>query len=347
MGCFNANGFFSRLPLQSGDDMVLIFCADLTRVGHRDGLPIEVADAYFPLNAPIYCKYNDYGAVFEDTVVKNANAEYFEKSIGATCEELCEMIHEYGNMGIAELEEVKAKTLEEDGDTDYTKKRIDRDNRYLNILHLFFDNAYDRWKDKMGLIWIMEHKDVYERVAKIGEGAIIDDWHDDTDIVQKRCDKAFELAKDFPQFDDQFNLLDLSKIKDSIRDLYLSEACSAIGNADKVDFGAKIKELRDKYGREYETMFTSSCLIETGYCEEFFATYSKLNGAKEWEKLKDDFVNFFRFTRVMASLHMTLQPSTYASQSVYTKPLSRVIDIISDKAKEICKEYNEMYGNED
>ena len=287
MGCFNVNGFFSKLPLQANDDMIIIFCADMTRTGHNDSLPIYVAENYFPINAPIYCKYSNYGHVFENTVIKDANAEFFEKSIGLSCEKLCDLIHEFGNSNIEDL----------------LKYNEEKATIYISLLKLLFNNAYYKWKNKIGLTYIMEHKDVYENISKLGKGKIYDELKNDEDIVSIRCNDAFELVKKHTELDKNFNLLRQNIVKN--------------------DF------------------FSASCLLEFGYTSEFFPTYSSILGVKEWEKYKKAFIDFFRFTRVMSSLHRVLESSTYASQNIKTKILSAVNEIITNKTENICKKYEE------
>ena len=71
-------------------------------------------------------------------------------------------------------------------------------------------------------------------------------------------------------------------------------------------------------------------------------TYESITGADEWKKYRDDFVNFFRFTRVMFGLHKIFEPSTYASQSVCTEITKATYDILKEKSDAICKEYEEM-----
>lgn len=347
MGCFNATGFFSKLPLQSGDDMVLIFCADLTRTSHKDNLPIYVGELYAPLNAPIFCKYNDYGAVFEDTVVKDANAEFFEKSIGVNCEELCNMIHEYGSINIEEITNIRAEMLEECGDSDYDKKRIAELDKYDKILHTFLDGAYEKWRNKMGLVWIMEHRDVYEQIAKIGEGAVMDDWRDDTDVCRKRCEMAFMAVKDYPQLDKRFNLLHHSRTISAVERMVTEKIYNSVEKVSEEEEKKMYDEVHKKYGEEYASFFSSSCIFEGSYMRGCFPTYENILGSNEWEKYKENFIQFFRFTRVMASQHRIFELSTYGSQSVYTKPLEKVSEIVADKAKKICKEYRELYEDED
>lgn len=347
MGCFNATGFFSKLPLQSGDDMVLIFCADLTRTSHKDSLPIYVGEFYVPLNAPIFCKYNDYGAVFEDTVVRDANAEFFEKSIGVNCEELCNMIHEYGSINLGEVAKIRAEMLEEDGDTDFNKKRIAELDKFEKILHTFFDKSYDMWRDKMGLVWIMEHKDVYEQIANIGEGAVMSDWRDDTDVCRKRCEMAFRAVKDYPQLDERFNLLNHSRTISAIERMVTEKIYNSVEEVSNEEEKKMYEEVHEKYGEEYASFFGSSCILESSYMRECFPTYESILGSKEWEKYKDNFIQFFRFTRVMASQHRIFELSTYGSQSVYTKPLEKISEIIADKTKKMCEEYRELYEDED
>lgn len=341
MGCFNVTGFFSKLPIQAGDDMVLIFCADHTRVARADALPIYVAEKYVPLNAPIYCKYNDYGSVFEKEIVRDANVDFFEKSIGMTCEKLCDMLHDFGSINIEEIAQIKKGTQQED---EYTKKHLKKLDELERVLNLFLPEGvvYDRWRDKIGLTWIMEHKDVYEKVSKLGEGSLLDDWRDDTDVVAKRCEQTFNAAKDYPQYDQHFNLLNSNRIIGCIEHDLIRRMTNVAEKEEKEKIHTLYKEAQEKYPCEHRSFIASSCLTEG--CNDAFPTYSTIMGYKEWEKYKKNFIDFFRFTRVMHSICRTFELSTYASQSVYTKPLSKVNDIINDKSKEICKEYEKAYS---
>ena len=347
MGCFNATGFFSKLPLQSGDEMVLIFCADLTRTGRKDNLPIYVGELYMPLNAPIFCQFNDYGAVFEHTVVRDANVEFFEKSIGFNCEQLCDIIHEYGNANLEELAEMRANMVEEAKESDYSKKQLVKLDKYINLLHLLFDGSYNRWRNKMGLVWIMEHKDVYQKISEIGKGPVMSDWRDDTDVCNKRCEMAFRAVKDYPHLDKKFNLLNHSRIINAIEHILFEKIYTSANKVSEEEENKMYDEIHEKYGEECASFFSSSCIFDGDYLRECFPTYTNIFGVKEWEKYKDNFIEFFRFTRVMASQHRILEPSTYGSQNVYTKHLARVSDIVAEKAKEICKKYEEMYSDED
>ena len=303
MGCFNATGFFSKLPLQAGDKMVLIFCADLSKITN-DSLPIYPGEKYMPLNAPIFCEYNDYGSTFEDSVIKDANAEFFEKSIGTTCEELCNLLHDYGNVTIEELESREEIKVEDE--SNYDKQCREEKEKLLRILHTLFDRAYHKWRNKMGIVWIMEHRDVYEKISKLGKNSITS-WDDDENVVEKRCEAAFKMVEDYPEFGKKFNLL----------------------------------ELEDKYGGEHYTFASSSCLTE-GSLGETFPTYESITGAAEWKKYKDNFIDFFKFTRVMYGLHRIFEPSTYASQEVCTKITKTTYDILKEKSDDICKKYDEI-----
>lgn len=340
MGCFNANGFLSKLPLLGGDDMVLIFCADRTRVAAADSLPIYVAEKYVPLNAPIFCSYNDYGSVFEKDIVRDANVDFFEKSIGVSCEELCNMIHDFGSISLEEIKEIKELRKEEEDEYSARRlKRLDEFERILNVL-LPEGISYDKWREKTGLTFIMEHRDVYENISKIAEGPICNDWMDDTNIVAKRCEKSFNIIKEYPEFDEYFNLLNLEETVDIISDGYLCKMVSSKDANKKEEMRMKYKEVRNKY-EEHKSFFASSCILEGGYLDDAFPTYRDIKGSKEWEKLSKHFVDFFRFTRVMFSIHRVFELSTYASQSVYTKPLLKVNEIINNKAQAICKNYEE------
>ena len=343
MGCFNANGFFSKLPLQDGDKIVLIFCADLSKITN-DALPIYPAEKYVPLNAPIFCEYNDYGSTFENSVVKDANAEFFEKSVGVTCEELCNMIHDYGNATIEELTSNDGEDWEAIDESDFSKEQATKKEKYLKVLHTLFDNAYRKWRNKMGVTWIMEHKDVYEKISELGKNSIIS-WDDDENVVEKRCLAAFKMVEDYPEVDKIFNLLHSKRAYRKIEfDLYIDKIGDKELSIEEID--KKKDELEKIYGGEYHTFISSACFAESSLGEAF-PTYESITGAAEWNKYKDNFVDFFRFTRVMYALHRVFEPSTYASQWVCTKMLSEVSNIVNNKAQTICKEYDERYKEED
>jgi hypothetical protein len=345
MGCFNANGFFSKLPLQSGDEMVLIFCADLNRVAPKDALPIYVAERLVPLNAPIYCEYNDYGSVFEDTVVRDANAEFFEKSIGVNCEKLCRMIHDFGGVNLDDLREIKEAHAKEK-ESEFDKRRIKEAEEYENVLEILFKRFYHIWKNHISLVWIMEHKDVYEKISSIASGPVINDWRDDTDISAVRCKRAFEMAEEYKEFDSHFNLLNEREFISAVEESMFKIMFSTIEEKAREKIHNELKKFREKYGEEHRSFVSSACLADGGGLNDAFPTYAEIVGVKEWEKYSKNFIDFFRFTRIMHALHRVFEESTYASQCVCTSPLSKVSNIINDKAQEICKEYNEMY-NED
>lgn len=336
MGCFNATGFFSKLPLQGGDKMVLIFCADLSKITN-DSLPIYPGEKYMPLNAPIFCEYNDYGSTFEDSVIKDANAEFFEKSIGATCEELCNLLHDYGNVTIEELESREEIKVEDE--SNYDKQCREEKEKLLRILHTLFDRAYHKWRNKMGIVWIMEHRDVYEKISKLGKKSITS-WDDDENVVEKRCEAAFKMVEDYPEFGEKFNLLHSNRTFSAIEmGLYFKNMKDDKLSSEEI--AKKRDELEDKYGGEHYTFASSSCLTE-GSLGEAFPTYESITGADEWKKYRDNFVNFFRFTRVMFGLHKIFEPSTYASQSVCTEITKATYDILKEKSDAICKEYEEI-----
>ncbi len=340
MGCFNASGFFSKLPLQSGDEMVLIFCADLNRVAPKDALPIYVAERLVPLNAPIYCEYNDYGSVFENTVVRDANAEFFEKSIGVNCEKLCDMIHDFGGVTLDDLKKIKDAHAKEK-DSEFDKRRIQEAEEYEKVLNIFLKNFYHRWKNHTSLVWIMEHKDVYEKISSIASGPVINNWRDDTDISAVRCKRAFEMAGEYKEFDSHFNLLNERKFISAVGDSMFKMMFSAIEENAREKTHNELKKFREKYGEGNHSFVSSACLTDGGGLDEAFPTYAEIVGVKEWEKYSKNFIDFFRFTRIMYSLHRVFEESTYASQWVCTNSLSKVSNIINNKAQEICKKYDE------
>lgn len=77
MGCFNNYGFYSHLPIKSGDEIVLIFCknyGDGTEAQYN--YPSSLSSELEPISLPIVGKYNDYGYI--EDITEDYNIHNFQ-----------------------------------------------------------------------------------------------------------------------------------------------------------------------------------------------------------------------------------------------------------------------------
>ena len=57
MGSFNVNGFYSHLPIEYGDEIGVVVCAQV-KDSHIN-LAIEPTVNLYPIMAPVYCAKNN------------------------------------------------------------------------------------------------------------------------------------------------------------------------------------------------------------------------------------------------------------------------------------------------
>lgn len=146
MGCFNAQGFLSKLPILCGDE-VIAFLALTCVNGESEIYSFENESLFYvPIAFPIYGRYNDYGGIHE--INEDYNVKKIEKFFDCDMERI-----------IMVLDDVACGRCYE-GDSEYKEYEgfIDKlrgDNNYA--LH------YNRQNTR--LTFCMERKDVYDMVS--------------------------------------------------------------------------------------------------------------------------------------------------------------------------------------
>ena len=81
MGCFNNHGFYSRLPIEYKDEIVLIpcyFCGNKPKTLSTS----VIAGLLKPLSFPLFGTYNDYG--FIENVKEDFNTQALIKAFGVS-----------------------------------------------------------------------------------------------------------------------------------------------------------------------------------------------------------------------------------------------------------------------
>lgn len=90
MGSFNKVGFLSSLPIEAGDDSVLIFMSGRGSSRKEMGGIVEPSDLFVPTFLPIFGSYDDYGRIesVEDTSIVKFIEDFFGENIDSIIEKV-------------------------------------------------------------------------------------------------------------------------------------------------------------------------------------------------------------------------------------------------------------------
>lgn len=131
MGCFNVTGFYSHLPIECGDRIGAILCAKTDR---RESLSMEtVSTGIYPMMAPVYGEYNDYGGI--ESMDESASAQALKVFTGYSIEDFNEMIHDFGDTSLKEFLNNKGKSKE-------------GEEEYVNVLKKLLPKSHISWNQK-------------------------------------------------------------------------------------------------------------------------------------------------------------------------------------------------------
>ena len=138
MGCFNKTGFFSHLPIQYGDEIVLFVFADQSKGYKRSSCPIDpTGGGLTPICPPFFGKYNDYGGI--ENVVDDPNHKYFTKVVGMTVDKFCDIIHDLSGVTIKDLREgIKKYTEKPESENHYHYETKDDFEKMLALYTKLF-----------------------------------------------------------------------------------------------------------------------------------------------------------------------------------------------------------------
>jgi len=90
MGSFNKIGFISGLPIESGDDTVLVFMLKNKHMENARGGVVYSTDGFKPAFLPVYGSYDDYGKI--DGIAKTSATKYIEDFFGSDIDSIIENI---------------------------------------------------------------------------------------------------------------------------------------------------------------------------------------------------------------------------------------------------------------
>lgn len=98
MGSFNVNGFYSHLPIEYGDEIGVVVCAQV-KDSHIN-LALEPTVNLYPIMAPIYGKYGDSFTI-DDIVKYSYTAELFKQHTGFSIRHFIDSNTRNGNVSVS------------------------------------------------------------------------------------------------------------------------------------------------------------------------------------------------------------------------------------------------------
>lgn len=98
MGSFNINGFYSHLPIEYGDEIGVVICAQV-KTSHIN-LALEPTVNLYPIMAPIYGKYGDSFTI-DDIDKDSYTAELFKQHTGFSIRQFIDSNARNGNVSVS------------------------------------------------------------------------------------------------------------------------------------------------------------------------------------------------------------------------------------------------------
>lgn len=186
MGCFNTQGFLSKLDIEYGDKVFLLICSPYSKPIKWDELDStdEYAEHSYdgpcdrPISYPIFGEYDDYGSICN--IERDQTVERLEEVFGDTIENIIEII---------KMATVLPRTMSKEEIDKYNSykdslKIVDTDEdlrkKYEIATKLCSDSnkfmSFDKFKEMMinattcELTWTMDHRFVYDTLSVIYDG---------------------------------------------------------------------------------------------------------------------------------------------------------------------------------
>ena len=98
MGSFNVNGFYSHLPIEYGDEIGVIVCAQV-KTSHIN-LALDPTVNLYPIMAPVYGKYGDSFTI-DDIDKDSYTAELFKQHTGFSIRQFIDSNARNGNVSVS------------------------------------------------------------------------------------------------------------------------------------------------------------------------------------------------------------------------------------------------------
>lgn len=238
MGSFNVNGFYSHLPIEYGDEIGVVVCAQV-KDSHIN-LALEPTVNLYPIMAPIYGKYGD--SYTADDIDKDSyTAELFKQHTGFSIREFIDSNARNGNVSVStpdnhnkfddipNYQKIISHLIADEYDTrsiisEEKLAKMDSSGReqYEKIIR-YFENLN---KNRLETTYcpIYEHKHVLEALIESGKkmhiyrdysGDMVDiskDYDDVTKFISMiKNEKTNLFTSNVFDVDDEINIFDANK----------------------------------------------------------------------------------------------------------------------------------------
>lgn len=205
MGCFNNHGFYSRLPIEYEDEIVLIpcyFCGDKPGTLSTS----VIAGLLKPLSFPLFGTYNDYG--FIENVKEDFNTQALIKAFGVSnLKELLKLLRLINKARVdGTYKELKQASIKSNSAYSEESKIVVDLMERLNTYNVYetFTQPYSR------LTFVIERKDIYDKIIEI-QNSIESPFINYKDNL-KCWDKLIEFFDKYPKVSQYWNILTLAPI---------------------------------------------------------------------------------------------------------------------------------------
>lgn len=354
MGSFNKTGFFSNLPIEYGDKVVVFLLVDTTKHGHQtDPTPISPTDeGYAPIALPFHGKYLDSGEI--DDIEQDSNSELLTKVCGKTPKELFLLLSAYGGATPNMMRSSIKKSESEEYQSSYIKEEVENLKYLIDLISKLFKGEGDLWKafvdkatdptekkelediynktlgkiDNTAITFTMELEEVYDQLVKSGRLKRENSWWKPipTEIAFDMTKKYISVLETKPSNIFDACLFPHSYDIDTLKPLLSDEE----------------KKIVDKH-KDYEIqnlfLGCKMCLHDTFY--NSFGEYALYNGmgVEELDLLKGNIVEYADFVCGFLSFCTPFRMSPYHSQNVdYTliaEVKAKELEIINKKINEV------------
>lgn len=238
MGSFNINGFYSHLPIEYGDEIGVIVCAQV-KTSHIN-LALEPTVNLYPIMAPIYGKYGDSFAI-DDIDKDSYTAELFKQHTGFSIRHFIDSNARNGNVSVStpdnhnkfddipNYQKIISHLIADGYDTQLiiseeklTKMDSSEREQYEKIIR-YFENLN---KNRLETTYcpIYEHKRVLEALIESGKkmhtykdfrGDIVDISKDYDDVIKFisiiKNEKTNLFTSNVFDVDDELNIFDVDR----------------------------------------------------------------------------------------------------------------------------------------
>lgn len=290
MGCFNKIGFYSKLPIKYGDEIVMFICISDGRM--NDDTPCYFNTFLEPIYLPIFGTYNDYGGI--ENIVRNNAIEALENALGDDIEMIIESIEENAFKPISTN---KDEWCLYDDILDNLLKTIPSFRMYMT----------SKYKKNYGLCVTMEHKSVYDTMCGLYKHFEEPQEYDFMQLnVGNFLDKAIESINNINE--EELNKLIILKKELKEKGIVNESIDEMIEEKNK-----KCKNIFEGnfFNREVDR-FANETIYHNFHHNMMLVNLVEL----DYKLLRDIIYNFTYFNYALSFLNGRYDVSSYGSQSV-------------------------------